>query len=72
MQQLALDTRRAAVTDLLLVSDLDDGYEDDLADMLDRDRERYDAPLQQWRVETRRQLAALPLTFPLTVEWTNA
>ena len=40
--------------------------------MLDRDRERYDAPLQQWRVETRRQLAALPLTFPLTVKWTNA
>ena len=71
LEQVARDTRRAAVTDLLLLADGDDGDEDDLADRLDADRERHEAELQQWRVKAQHQLAALPLAFPLTVDWTT-
>ena len=47
-----------------------------LLDEADFDADEFDAMMsvpdeqwQQWRVATTRQLAALPLTFPLTVDW---
>ena len=68
LAQVHTDSRRQAVTDLLCGPD---DFCDDLADRLDWDRARFEAEMATWRVETRQQLAALPIRFPLTVDFTH-
>ena len=66
LAQVHTDQRRQAVTELLCGPD---DFCDDLADRLDWDRARFDAEMATWRVEARQQLAALPLAFPLHVDF---
>jgi hypothetical protein len=66
-ESIAADKMRAFETAILL-GDGDD-LTDDLGDVIDASRELHDRVMEDWRAQTRRQLAALPLKFPLTLTW---
>ena len=70
LEQLCADTQRECETDLLTRDHTD--LVDDIADVIDDARERYDEEMVAWRMETRRRLAALPFRFPLTIDYVDA
>ena len=70
LDQVAADGMRAFETAMLLRDPDEIDY--DIAEVIDGCRAWHDEQMAAWWVETRRQLAELPLRFPLTVTWEDA
>ena len=49
-----------------------DDIADDIDDVIAGAREWHEEAMGEWRIEARRQLAAMPLRFPLTVTFEDA